>query len=188
MAKELTRQAIISSFMKLLNDRPLDKISVKDIVADCEINRNTFYYHYQDIYALVEDIFETETRAVIEKNEEHFNWQEGLIQSTQFALQNKRAVYHIYNSVNRRELENYLFQVAGYIMEKIVRHQAEDLEVTDEDILYITTFYKHALVGIIMEWLERGMTDDPEQVIRRMGDIFEGNLRLILEKVNKTGK
>lgn len=185
MAKELTRQAIISAFLKLLNDRPLDKISVKDIVAECEINRNTFYYHYQDIYALVEEIFATETKKVIEKNEEHFNWQEGLIQSTQFALQNKKAVYHIYNSVNRKDLERYLFQVAGYIMEQIVRHQAEDLKVTDEDILYISTFYKHALVGIIIEWLERGMVDEPESVIRRMGEIFEGNLRIILEKVSK---
>lgn len=186
MPKKLTEQAIIHSFMKLLNERPLDKIAIKDIVEDCGINRNTFYYHYQDIYALVEDIFEAEAQKVIEKNEEHFTWQEGFIQSTQFALQNKRAVYHIYNSVKREQLERYLLRVTENMIEKIVRRQAEGLHVEAEDIHYISLFYTHAVVGIVIEWLQRGMKDDPEKAIRRMGQIFEGNLRITLEKIGRS--
>ena len=41
----LTKRAIRASFLKLLNERPLNKITVKDIVEDCGINRNSFYYH-----------------------------------------------------------------------------------------------------------------------------------------------
>ena len=51
-----TKQAIRTSFMKLLNEKPLGKISVRDIVEDCGINRNSFYYHYQDIPALISEI------------------------------------------------------------------------------------------------------------------------------------
>ncbi len=185
MSKQLTRQAIITSFMKLLNERSLDKITVKDIVTDCGINRNTFYYHYQDIYALLEDIFASEARKVIEKNESLLNWQEGLISSTQFALNNKRAIYHVYNSVNRDQLERYLFRVAEDLMEKIVRQFSDGLNVSDEDIRYITIFYKHATVGILIEWLQRGMKDDPKEVICKMGRIFEGSIRETLEKVSK---
>ena len=47
----LTKRAIRASFLKLLNERPLNKITVKDIVEDCGINRNSFYYHYPDIPA-----------------------------------------------------------------------------------------------------------------------------------------
>ena len=43
-----TRNAIKSSFLKLLNERPLSKITVKDIVSDCGVNRNTFYYYFED--------------------------------------------------------------------------------------------------------------------------------------------
>ena len=53
-----TRNAIIASFLKLLNERPLHKITVKDIVEDCGINRNSFYYHFEDLPALVEAIVE----------------------------------------------------------------------------------------------------------------------------------
>ena len=48
-----TKKAIADSFLKLLREKPLDKITIKDIVEDCGINRNTFYYHFEDIPALV---------------------------------------------------------------------------------------------------------------------------------------
>ena len=60
---QLTRKAIVQSFIKLLNEMPLDKITVKDIVDDCGVNRGTFYYYYQDVYALLEEIFATETQV-----------------------------------------------------------------------------------------------------------------------------
>ena len=47
-----TKNAIKASCLKLLNERPISKITVKDIVEDCGINRNSFYYHFQDIPAL----------------------------------------------------------------------------------------------------------------------------------------
>lgn len=69
MVKNLTRKAIKGSFIKLLNEYPLSKITIKDIVEDCGVSRNTFYYHYQDIFELLEDIFEEEIAKVIEKNQ-----------------------------------------------------------------------------------------------------------------------
>lgn len=50
---QFTSKAIEESFIRLLNERPLDKITIKDIVDDCGISRNTFYYHFQDITALL---------------------------------------------------------------------------------------------------------------------------------------
>ena len=44
-----TRKAIMDSFMKLVDQRPISKITIKDIVEDCGVNRNTFYYHFADI-------------------------------------------------------------------------------------------------------------------------------------------
>lgn len=62
-----TKQVIRQAFIELLNERPLDKISVKDIAERSTVNRNTFYYYYADIYALVEEIFQTETQLFMEK-------------------------------------------------------------------------------------------------------------------------
>lgn len=46
---DFTERAIKASFMKLLNERPLNKITVKDIADDCGISRNSFYYHFEDV-------------------------------------------------------------------------------------------------------------------------------------------
>ncbi len=62
-----TEKAIKASFLKLLNERPLTKITVRDIVEDCGINRNSFYYHYRDIPALLEELI-TEQADNIMKN------------------------------------------------------------------------------------------------------------------------
>lgn len=185
MPSELTKQTIRDSFVKLINERPLDKITIKDIVEDCGVNRNTFYYHFQDIYALVEDIFEREAESVISQNMEHFSWQEGLIKSLQFAIENKRGIYHIYNSVNREQLERYLLRICNDMMEKVVRQEAQGLCVDDQDVHHIVVFYKHAVVGMVLEWLQRGMKDDYQAIIGRMGEIFDGNLRYTLEKISK---
>ena len=58
---QITRRAIIQSFLKLLNQSPLDKITVRDIVDDCGVTRSTFYYYFEDIYALLEEVFRQET-------------------------------------------------------------------------------------------------------------------------------
>lgn len=60
-----TKNAIKASFLKLLNERPLSKITIKDIVTDCGINRNSFYYHYQDIPSLIEEVIKEETDNII---------------------------------------------------------------------------------------------------------------------------
>lgn len=185
MPGELTKQSIRASLMRLLNERPLDKITVKDIVEDCGINRNTFYYHFHDIYELLEDIFEWEAQKVFQQSEEKISWQEGLIQATRFAMENKRGIYHIYNSVNRDQLERYLFRVTKDMVEKVVRQEAKGLTVRDRDISYISTFYKHAVVGMVLEWLQRDMKDNAEEVIARMGEIFDGTLHYTLEKISK---
>ena len=62
-----TKQAIKDSFLKLLNQQPLSKISVRSIVEDCGINRNSFYYHYQDIPALLGEIIQDEVDMLIEQ-------------------------------------------------------------------------------------------------------------------------
>ncbi len=179
---QFTKKAIVESFVKLLNKTSLDKITVKDIVEDCGVNRNTFYYYFRDIYALLDELFQAETRKVLEGSRDFRSWQEGFLESTAFALQNKRAIYHIYNSINREQLERYLYDVTDNLMVGIVKNQAEGLKVPEEDIRLLADFYKYALVGMLLEWVRRGMKEDPEVVIKKLGRMMEGNIRYTLMK------
>ena len=100
MAK-FTQQAIMYSLLKLLQEKPIDKITVKDICELCEINRNTFYYYYSDIYQVLEELLRSETEKSLKEKQEYKNFYEEYLQKYHLVLEYKKAVFHLYNSKNR---------------------------------------------------------------------------------------
>lgn len=129
MAQE-TKNAIRRAFIRLLNERPIDKISIKDIAETGAVNRNTFYYYYADIYALVEDIFEMEAADFLTKMRRYESWQEAFLDATDFAMQNKRAVFHLYNSANQGTLRRYYHKVILGAMMTYVQGQGRGSDST----------------------------------------------------------
>ncbi|MGI6182484.1 MAG: TetR-like C-terminal domain-containing protein [Candidatus Fimadaptatus sp.] len=182
MAQQYTRMMIRDTFVKMLGEMPLDKITVKDIVLRCEINRNTFYYHYADIYAILTEVFETELEKVVAEYNATLSWEEGFLMATRFALENRRAVYHVYNSLRREELERYLYRVAGGIMTNYVEKISEGIPAQPDDKRMIAMFYQSALTEMVIRWIAGGMKDDPEAMIRRIGRLFDGNIELSLRR------
>ena len=116
MPTTLTKRAIKESFVNLLNERPLNKISVRDITDKCGINRNSFYYHYQDIPALMEEILIEQIDDIIEKYSGTDSLDEFFDVSFGFVLENKRALYHMYCSSNREYFEQMLMKTCEYIV------------------------------------------------------------------------
>ncbi len=180
-----TKKAIADSFLKLLREKPLDKITIKDIVEDCGINRNTFYYHFEDIPALVEMILREETERVLGEHLGEDSWEEGFIAAARFALENKRSIYHIYNSVNREVFERYLNQIGMDVMERFVEKAARGFSVSPEDQKLMASFYRAALTGMILDWLACGMKYEPEDVIRRMGVMLKGSIEMAFANMSR---
>lgn len=182
---QLTKQAIEQTFTSLLNEKPLSKITVTDIVEKCGINRNTFYYHYADIYTLIDEIFLTETQKILDAHKDYDTWQECFLEATEFALDNKKAIYHIYNSVSRDRLEKYLYDVTKTTMTQFVQKQASGLDADENDVDVISSFYTAALVGLVTKWLQEEMKYDPKQLIERLAILLEGNIVSSLSKSKK---
>lgn len=178
---QFTKKALIESFIKLLNQTSLDKITVKEIVDDCGVNRNTFYYYFKDIYDLLDEIFTEETKRVVDGGKIYSSWQDAFLESARFALENKRAIYHVYNSLSREQVERYLYGVTDSLVLGFVQKQAEGLNVPEEDRKFIADFYKYALVGFLLEWVRGGMKEDPEYFVNKMGKLFDGNIKFSLE-------
>jgi len=179
---QFTKRAIVESFVGLLNRKPLDKITVKEIVDDCGINRNTFYYHFEDIHALLTFVIDNEVERVIAEHSDVESLEKSFIEAAHFALSNRRAVYHIYNSVSREELERYLNGIASDVVGRLVESRDPNQAVTREDKEMIVHFYKCGLVGIVTAWISRGMKDDPEQLIHSLCELLDGGMTAALEK------
>lgn len=180
-----TSDAIKEAFMRLLNKKPFDKITVKEIVEECGINRNTFYYHYEDIYALLQSVLDDEVENAMKTVKGFTNWENGFLKAAEFALKNKQAIYHVYRSVERDVLEKYLYSVAEIVMRSAIEQQTEDLHPSETDLELMVTFYKYALAGLVIEWLSHGMKDSPEKSILRLGELLNGNIRYTFMKMKE---
>lgn len=182
MAQQYTKKNIQKSFITLLNQYPLNKITVKRIAEECKINRNTFYYYYTDTYEVLEELFQSELQLVLDAYNDTLSWEESFLAATSFALENKTAIYHVYHSIQRESLRDYIFQVAGNVMFQYVDKIAQDIPTQASDKKLIAYFYQCALTEMVLRWIATNMEEDPNKMIRKIGNLFDGNILASLKR------
>lgn len=168
MPNDYTKDSIKAAFIQLLNERPLNKISVKSIVDICNISRNTFYYHFQDIPGLLEEIIKDSAITLIRENDTVRSMGACIESAFAFVKANKKAVYHIYNSVDRAAYEEFVMKMCEHTATLFVREQLADREIPDEDRAALTYFVKCQFIGLCMDWTKNGMQDDISEKYHRV--------------------
>lgn len=179
-----TKKLISSTFVELLSSKPFDKITIKDIVDACGINRNTFYYYYSDIYDLLEEIFKKELNEIVESHNETGSYINGLFKVANVAYEHKKLINNICSSRSYEYLENYMYKSCKHIMIEVVNNFATGLDVPDEDIEFIASFYEYAFMGIISEWFRTGMRESPTKFASQLWLVTDG-IRRALRKSAK---
>ncbi|MEG2679078.1 MAG: TetR/AcrR family transcriptional regulator [Oscillospiraceae bacterium] len=179
---QTTKKALAASLVRLLSEKPLDKITVVDIAEDCEVNRQTFYYHFQDIYDLVEWYFMSETTKALEGKKTYDTWQQGFLQIFQWVQENRALVNNVYKSVRREQLEQHLYSVTEVLLMGVVREQSQGLSVREEDQKFIADFYKYAFVGLMLDWIRQGFKEDPALIVDRLSTLIQGDIGRALDK------
>ena len=129
----LTKDLIKKTFLSLLEQKPLTQISVKMIVEECGINRNSFYYHYHDLPALIEEMVQEEADRIITDYPTIESAETALMAVSDFASKNKKAILHIYNSVNRSIFEQNLWKVCDYIVDSYSETLMKERSIDDFD-------------------------------------------------------
>lgn len=180
-----TKNAIRRGFWELLNQRPFDRISVVDIAQHSEINRNTFYYYYEDIFALVEDVLDTERKKIREEYEGGSSMEQIYLRCTDFIRRNKRAITHLVNSSNRERLDRYFFRSTLDVMTGMVRRMSQGLSISEGELQRIALFHTATLVGLEMAWILGGMKDDAGEQFRETGRMMEASLYSALERASR---
>lgn len=177
-----TKKAIRNSFIKLLNERPVNQITIKDIVEDCGINRNSFYYHYQDMPSMIEEIVLEEVNVIIQQNRTIDSIEECLDVAISFALENRRAAMHLYNSSNRDVFEQYLWRVCEYAVRTYLTTVFASGPVPETDRDIIIHMYKWECFGAVIDWMREGMKADIQAVFRRLGRLKKGMLEEMIRR------
>lgn len=177
-----TKRAIKESFWKLLNEKPLTQISVREIVEECGINRNSFYYHFQDIPALIEEIIMDAADALIEKYPSITSVEDAANATFYFLLDNKKAMMHIYNSINRNIYEQYLMHICEYIVTTYFDTVFSQENIAEEDRNYTILFIKCELFGLLIDWINTGMAEDAIVKLKHILSICNGLTSELIER------
>ena len=173
---QTTKWALEASLKNLLLQKPLNKITINDIAEDCGINRMTFYYHFKDIYDLVEWACIEDAAKALEGNKTYDTWQQGFLNIFNAVLENKPFIMSVYHSVSREQVELYLYKLTYDLLIGVVEEKASDMVVRDEDKKFIADFYKYAFVGIMLNWIKNGMKDDPQQIVDHLSILIHGDI------------
>ena len=177
-----TQKAIIDAFVKLLDERPLNKITIKDIVEECGINRNTFYYHFRDVPDLIEVIVREETELVMRQNVSVDSFEQCLEIAVQFILKNRRANLHIFNSTSRDMYEQQLMKICRYVVGTFLQKEFEARRVCSEDREILVTCYASQAFGLFIGWLDGGLKEDFRPKLSRLCELRRGSIEAALEK------
>lgn len=170
-----TEMAIINCFWELLEEKPYNKITVKNIIERCQVNRNTFYYHFQDIPELLERVIKQEADEIINNYNQFDSTLDCITPIIQIILSRKKAILNIYHSVHRDIFLNHLNHMTLYFVKKYVDVLTKDLTIDSHDKELLIRFYKSTLIGITLDWLDENMNYDIADAFSRISSLFSGS-------------
>ncbi len=181
-----TEKAIANALKKLLAKRPLNKITISDIANECGINRMTFYYHYRDVYDLIECIADEELKGALEGKRTLADWQEGILK-LMTVMKNDKAFYTgVYNSLDQHKTFDYVYKLVADLLQEGVDQVPSTVRVSAEDKQFIVDFYAYAFCGLLLQWVRRGMKEEPAVLVERMDKLGKGGLGRGLEVFSET--
>ncbi len=187
---QITKHALEDSLKNLLLRKPLSKITISDIAKDCGINRMTFYYHFKDIYDLIEWICTEETARAINGKKTYETWQQGFLQTFQMVLENKPFISNVYHSISREKIEDYFYAITYDLLIGVVEEKAVGMKVSEESKKFIANFYNFAFVGLLLDWIKKDMQEDPQLIIDQLSTLIQGEVSRALNnyQINKSNQ
>lgn len=181
-----TKQAIQHSFRKLLGERPLNRITVKDIVEDCGINRNSFYYHYQDIPALLDEMIKEDFEATVAELSKAASVEDCLQIILRRALENRPQVLNIFRSPEKAVYKRYLMQSCRRLADGYLDKAIAGRPVSPEDRELIAGMLRNLVCGYVTEWLVDGMRPDILPSAHRLYQLQDGVIELMIQRACQT--
>ena len=173
-----TKRELAAALKKLMAVKPINKITVRELAAECGINRNSFYYHFEDIYALFKWMVEAEAVEIVQQydlmmdSHEVVNFVLDYVESNQYLLSNA------YNAVGQAGLKRFLYldfiSCLGSLIEQGARKQGVML---DEDYKqFLCAFYAEAIAGTLLDYITHPQARSREKVVSYVERLLRSTL------------
>lgn len=181
----MTKTACGNALKELMEHMPLNKIKVHHITDACKLNRQTFYYHFQDIFDLLGWIYKNEVVERIESYRSYETWEEGFLKIFIYIEENKAFCMNTFHSLGRDHLEQFLYTVTYDLLIGVTEELSRPMNVSEEDKRFIANYYTISFIGLVIQWMRNGMKEKPERLVKNLSRLIEGSLERGLHKFEK---
>ncbi|MGX7109562.1 TetR/AcrR family transcriptional regulator C-terminal domain-containing protein [Facklamia miroungae] len=181
----MTKRALAASLKKLMNQKALDKISIREIVEDCGVNRKTFYYHFTNIYDLLNWMFEDEAIEPVRKYDYLTEYDEVVRFAINYVEENEHVVSSAINALGRDELKKFFYNNFIENMRKIVDDISKEMVIPEDYKDFLIDFYTDSFASLLTNWTHNKDKNDKEKYIEYISiTLFEG-IRPDLERTHE---
>jgi len=180
-----TEKAILETLNEMLQKRTIDKITVKELTEACGISRNTFYYHFHDLYEVLAKSFTEQMDAILRSHKENESWEVTFLEVLGFLYENRKSINHIYWSVDSDALDRFLSDVVYHYARGIVEEESRGGSYDEKTISLAAEFYKNALLGAVLGWIENDMKESPEELAHLYNSVFKGTIEALLGSIER---
>ncbi len=172
MKQQITKNAIETAFFKLLRERNFEKVMVKDIVEECGLTRNTFYYYYEDTYNIIEDILQKEVQEILGNMKPEDSLFDATTDVFEFFDENPKIARHIFGSAKKDELYRYVRASVEAVVRAYLDLHQEERRLSETDKTCMANVCKYTIQGMIEEWIDKGMRYSLKTEMEHMKHLF----------------
>ena len=182
-----TKKSLAESLKKAMRTKAFSKITVSEIINDCGVNRKTFYYHFEDIYALLKWMFEEEAIEVVKHFDLLVDYEEAIRFVMGYVDENDYIISCAYDSIGRDEMKRFFYaDFMGVVTSVIDAVEAKLEKKIDPDFKeYVAKFYTEALSGMLIDWVKDRDKHDREKTVSYLTIIIETALQSMKFYIDK---
>lgn len=182
-----TKKLFAKALKKAMRSKPFSKITVSELVRDCGLNRKTFYYHFEDIYALLKWMFEEESIEIVKRFDLLVDYEQAIRFAMDYVERNDYIINCIYDSIGRDEMQRFLYaDFIGVVSSVLDAAETEAGTRIDPSFkAYIARFYTEALAGMLIAWAkEKNRSEHREKTLQYLKAIIGASLSLMKSKLD----
>ncbi len=170
----VTKSALAEAFKKLCREKSMDKISISDITNECGLNRQSFYYHFQDKFELLGWIYFNELFVHFNSGVGFHNWENSL-ERFLTVMQSDKAFYCSTLQSSDRTFQKQLYKIMHRLFVRFIHHTVQEMS-TRGKADFFAEYYSYGFCGVIIDWAKRGMKDPPAVLVSKIKELAFENV------------
>lgn len=178
-----TKKTLAESLKKLMKNKSFSKITVTEIITDCGLNRKTFYYHFEDIYALLKWMFENEAFEIVKQFDLIVDYEEAISFIIDYVEKNDYIINCVSDSVGQYEMKRFFFtnfiELTTSIIDGAEKEAGKTLDADYKE--FLCYFYTEAIAGMLIDWIKNRDKRDKKQITKHFVKTMKTSLIGILD-------